>query len=273
MPPTARGSSWSASTAEFLARRAAGGDLATGRSCWHCATGRSSPTTRSPPSSPAGAPVSQAHGLTLSLSVPGAHNALNAAGGARGLPRWSAPTSPGRRPRSAPSRGVAPALRAARPRRRPERRLRRLRPPSDRGRGDPGRRAHARRRGAWSSSSSRTSTRAPSSSPASSARRWPRADVIAVLDVYPARERAEDFPGCQRPARRRRRGRRRRRPPGLLAARCGRRRAASSAAASNRRPLPGGRCRRRRPPRPRPGRMSPEPVADFPPARLTTVVG
>ena len=25
--------------------------------------------------------------------------------------------------------------------------------------------------------------------------RWPRADVVVVLDVYPARERAEDFPG------------------------------------------------------------------------------
>ena len=55
--------------------------------------------------------------------------------------------------------------------------------------------AHAGARGGSSPSSSRTSTRARSGSRASSAPRWPRADVVVVLDVYPARERAEDFPG------------------------------------------------------------------------------
>ena len=53
---------------------------------------------------------------------------------------------------------------------------------------------------AASRSSSRTSSRARARSPASSAPRWRGADAAVVLDVYPARERAEDFPGVERPA-------------------------------------------------------------------------
>ncbi len=49
--------------------------------------------------------------------------------------------------------------------------------------------------GGWWRSFSRTCTRVRSCSRGSSARRCAAADVIAVSDVYPARERAEDFPG------------------------------------------------------------------------------
>ena len=89
---------------------------------------------------------------------------------------------------------------------------RRLRPPPDRGRGHDRRRAHARRRAASSPSSSRTCSPAPPARRASSARRSPLADLVVVLDVYPARERAEDFPGVtggsspRRPRTPRRRG-------------------------------------------------------------------
>ena len=51
------------------------------------------------------------------------------------------------------------------------------------------------------------------------------ADLVVVLDVYPAREHAEDFPGRQRAARGRGGGGRRRRAPGVVAARPVRRRA------------------------------------------------
>ena len=42
------------------------------------------------------------------------------------------------------------------------------------------------------------------------------ADLCAVVDVYPARELAQDFPGVERPAHRRSGGRRERRPAGRL---------------------------------------------------------
>ena len=73
-----------------------------------------------------------------------------------------------------------------------------------------------------------------------------RADVAAVLDVYPARERAEDFPGVTGPARGRGRRGRRRRAPGAVAADLRRRRAGPARAAARRRPVPGPRRRRRR---------------------------
>ncbi len=50
-------------------------------------------------------------------------------------------------------------------------------------------------RGGWWRCSSPTSTRARRCSRASSVRALALADVAVVLDVYPARERAEDFPG------------------------------------------------------------------------------
>ena len=78
------------------------------------------------------------------LAVPGAHNAINAAGAVAvlltlgyGLER--------RRPRGRGLRGHRAPLRAARRRARRQR-LRRLRAPPDRGRGGPGGRAHGRRR-------------------------------------------------------------------------------------------------------------------------------
>ncbi len=74
-------------------------------------------------------------------------------------------------------------------------RLRRLRPPPDRGRGDDRRGADARRRGALVAVFqphlySRTRALA-----AEFGRALAGADVSVVLDVYPARERAEDYPG------------------------------------------------------------------------------
>ena len=112
-----------------------------------------------------------------------------------------------------------PALSAARRKRPRGARVRRLRPPPDRGRGDAaGRRARSRT-GGWWPSSSRTCTRAPRRSRASSGARWPAPTWSRVLDVYPARERAEDIPGRERAADRRGGGRRRRRQARVLAAR------------------------------------------------------
>ena len=50
-------------------------------------------------------------------------------------------------------------------------------------------------RSGWSRSSSLTSTRGPSSSPEEFGEALAAADVVVVLDVYAARERAVDFPG------------------------------------------------------------------------------
>ena len=73
---------------------------------------------------------------------------------------------------------------------------RRLRPPPDRGaRRRSRRRARCPNRGAWWRSSSRTCTRARSSWPREFADALAGADAAYVVDVYPARERAEDFPG------------------------------------------------------------------------------
>ena len=81
-----------------------------------------------------------------------------------------------------------PPLRGVRGGRRDDRR--RLRPPPDRDRRDDrGDRAGALSRAAGCAcSSSRTSTRGRATSRASSARRSPAADDVAVTDVYPARE-------------------------------------------------------------------------------------
>ena len=73
-------------------------------------------------------------------------------------------------------------------------RVRRLRPSPDRGRGDARRRAHARAERLVAVFQphlySRTALLAREFGAALA-----RADVVVVLDVYPARERAEDFPG------------------------------------------------------------------------------
>ena len=75
-------------------------------------------------------------------------------------------------------------------------RLRRLRPPPDRGARHARGRPHAApRAGAWSPASSRTSTRARGMLARDFGRALALADVVVVVDVYPARERAEDFPG------------------------------------------------------------------------------
>ena len=72
--------------------------------------------------------------------------------------------------------------------------------------------------GGWSPASSRTSTRARALLARDFGRALALADVVVVVDVYPARERAEDFPGVSGllvAAGGRRRGRR---PAGLVAA-------------------------------------------------------
>ena len=129
------------------------------------------------------------------LAVPGAHNALNAQ-------RRPGSGTPGRRrrrrarsagcPRFARRRAALSAARAQ-PRRRA--RVRRLRAPPDRGGGDAATRRARSRRGAWSPSSSRTCTRARAAARREFGRALARADVVVVLDVYPARERAADHPG------------------------------------------------------------------------------
>ena len=143
---------------------------------------------------PDGARFALADGTEVRLAVPGAHNALNAAaalealrGGGRRRGRG------GRVAGDLPGRG--PALRGpgrAPPRARPSSTTTRTTRPRSRRRS---RRRARCGRGAWSRSSSRTSSRARACSRASSASRWPAPTSPRCVDVYPARERAEDFPG------------------------------------------------------------------------------
>ena len=130
----------------------------------------------------------------LSLRVPGIHNDRNAAAalavaellGADRPARRGAGSSASRARSGASSawasRPRAPRSTTTTPTTRPRSR-RRSRP-----------RARWGRR-VWSRPSSRTCTRAPRRSRASSARRSTGADAVVVLDVYAARERAADHPG------------------------------------------------------------------------------
>ncbi len=93
--------------------------------------------------------------------------------------------------------------------------VRGLRAPPDRDRGDAARLRARSSTGAWWRSSSRTCTRARRCSRGSSARALAQADVVVVLDVYPARERARGSPGRERSA-----GRARRRPTRRAGGRC-----------------------------------------------------
>ena len=97
-------------------------------------------------------------------------------------PRWPTSAAPaGASSSSAPPRPAPPSTTTTpttRPRSRP------LSPP--RARSSPP---------AWSPSSNPTSTRGRAACTASSAPRWRAPTSSRVLDVYPARERAEDFPG------------------------------------------------------------------------------
>ena len=149
-------------------------------------------------------------GVAVELTVPGTHNARNAAAALTAA-----------RLAGADLATAAAALRDFQGAGRRFERLgatpagatggRRLRAPPDRGRGDARGRAHAR-----PAPRDRRLPAAPvlahrPSARRSSAPRSRRADEVVVLDVYPARERAEDFPGVTGPARRRggrRRGRR-----------------------------------------------------------------
>ena len=220
---------------------------------WSRTASRPSPTTRRTPAPTPGGVAFRWRGHEVALRVPGAHNALNAAGGARGgAPRGRGPRGGGRGARATSTGPPAASSRSARRRRarasttttptiRP-----RSRATLEAARTPPPRAASSPR-------SSPTSTRGRPRSIASSAprSRWRTSSV--VLDVYPSRERAEDHPGVS----------------GLLVAEA----AADAAAgrpvawmpsfadaervpardAAPRRPLPRAGRRRRRRARPRPG--------------------
>ena len=141
---------------------------------------------------PAGARVPW-HGIHVELSMPGAHNAVNAAGALTAAALAGAEPDAGRGRASRLHRRSA-AVRAARPRRSRGPGVRRLRAPSDRGRGGARGRAtlaparlvavfqphlFSRTQALWSAVRDALAA----------------ADVIVVLDVYPARERGDDFPG------------------------------------------------------------------------------
>ena len=129
------------------------------------------------------------------LAVPGDHNALQRRRGARGAAGRGRRRGRGRRVAGELPRARAGASRCSGRTAAGRDRRGRLRAPPDRGRGDDRGRAHAAARGAWSRSSSPTSSRARACSRASSASRSPRPTSPRCVDVYPARERAEDFPG------------------------------------------------------------------------------
>ena len=208
--------------------------------------GRRPSTCRDPSSTPA-ARASPGAGSEVALGVPGRPQRAQRRRRAGGLPARRRRPGAGRcragrlRGRRAP----LPARSGDRAQRRARRR--RLRPPPDRGARRRSRPPARWRRAASSRSSSPTCTRAPQRLAREFGAALARADVAAVLDVYPARERAEDFPGVS----------------GLLVAEAAadaaggrtvpvaadvrRRRAGAARLAARRRPVPGaGRGGRRR---------------------------
>ena len=189
---------------------------------------------------------------TVELPVPGEHNVLNAlaALGAarrrrlrlerRRRARWRASGPPARRfePQGEARRGA---------------RVRRLRPPRDRGRGDAARGARRSSPGGWSPCSSRICTRARSTRTASSAARSRSPTWSWCSTSTRARERPEgELAGVERQAGRRRGRRQRRRAARSGGCRPARRpsRVLSGHRAS-RRPRRDARRRRRRRRRPR----------------------
>ena len=134
-------------------------------------------------------------GLEVAPARPRRAQRAQRGGGAGGAARSRAPTRRGRGGAGRLRRRRAGASSASATTHRGRARRRRLRPPPDRGRGDDRGRPHAAARGASSPSSSPTCTRAPQRLAREFGAALARADVVAVLDVYPARERAEDFPG------------------------------------------------------------------------------
>ena len=137
---------------------------------------------------------------------------LNAAGRARGVPAGGRRAGGGRRrARPLPGRRAALRARSAAPRRA---RASSTTTPTTRPRCAPRSRRPARcARGALVACLPAASLLAHRAcSRATSARALALADVVVVLDIYPARERAEDFPGVSGLARGR--GGRRRRPTG-----------------------------------------------------------
>ena len=158
--------------------------------------------------------------------------------GAGGLPRRR-PALPGPRPHGVGRPGD-----------------RRLRPPSDRGPGDDRGRADAGRAARRGRLPAAPVLAHRASSPASSAPRWRRPTSPACSAIYPARERAEDFPGVTgllvaEAAADRAGGR-----PVLWLPALRRRRAGPARPAARRRPLPRARRRRRRRARPPPRHLT-----------------
>ena len=175
-------------------RRRAGGRLGPARLCAPCARRRDPLRRARPGARPRPARAFSWRGLDVALSVPGAHNAINAAGALDGL-RAGRRRSRAARPRRSPT-SAAPAAGSSGSGRQPSggAGLRRLRPPSHRGRGCHRRRAHAR-----AGSAGRGLPTPPVLAYAAlGARVRPRAGRgrhRRRAGVYPAREQAEDFPG------------------------------------------------------------------------------
>ena len=133
-------------------------------------------------------------GREVTLAVPGAHNARNATGALEAV-RLTGADPAGAIAGLAGFHGAGRRFQLSRAR------ARRVRvcmttTPTTRPRW---RRRCARRArsstGGWWRCSSRTCTRARPRSRGSSGARWRCADAVVVLDVYPARERAEEHPG------------------------------------------------------------------------------
>ena len=179
-------------------RRARRRSSGTAPSCWRCArrpsavaydaAERSSSTRRR-------LALSTGAGTRCALAVPGAHNALNAAGGAGGGAAGGRRRAPrDRRARRLPRRRAA--LPAARRERAAGARV------YDDYAHHPTEVAATLAGGAHARAERLVAVFQPhlySRTRAARARvrraRWRAADVVVVLDVYPARERAEDFPG------------------------------------------------------------------------------
>ena len=143
-------------------------------------------------------------------AAPGAGRAQPPQRRGRARRRSSSPGETCRRRRAASPRSPAPAG-ASRSSARPTARRSSTTTPTTRPRSAPRSRPRARRAPTGSSrSSSRTCSAAPSGRRRRSAQALAQADLVVQIDVYPARERQEDYPGDHRPADR---PAHRRRPP------------------------------------------------------------
>ena len=193
--------------------------------------------------------ASRVDGADVELPVPGEHNVLNALAALAAL-RAAGRAADGGRAGARELHRHRPPLRAARAR--PRRRARSsTTTPTTRPRCAPRSRPRARS----SRGGSSPLPAAPLLAHAAARARVRRArsrwrTVVVVVDIYPARERAEDFPGVTGYLVAAAAARRRRRAAGLVAAVDGRRRAAARARAARGRRAAHARRRQRRLARP-----------------------